>query len=212
MKTWIVLACLACAPLTLRAQDTRGSDTLVTRLKSPSSEARTRAAEDIYGAGIESAAVYEQLAANLRTGMEGLTKSSPQLEEMAWSVKALGSSGDLQYMPLIDAAIASDIGYLARHARGAKETLQEAAATGKPYLTYTKVRLITERQAESCQYVSESSCQTARAPEKCIESHKAKAVEAGANSVMVLFSSSQSGGLTLWGASTTMPASYYLCR
>lgn len=193
------------------AQSGRGAEAFLKRLQSDSIEQRTQAAEDIYGAGLESKEVYDQLAANIQAGLVGIDKKSPRLEEMAWSVKALGSSGDRSYLPVIDAVTRTGIGYLVRHSKNAKETLEQAATNGKPYLEFTKVRVISERQAEQCEYVTQNDCKTSRSPQACIEFHKVKAAEADANSIVMLFSSTQTGGLNMWGASTSMTASYYTC-
>lgn len=207
----ILAACLVAAAPSAFPQTSRGADAYLKRLQSDSIEQRTQAAEDIYGAGLSSKEVYDQLAANIQAGLAGIDKKSPRLEEMAWSVKALGSSGDRSYLPVIESATRTGIGYLVRHSKNAKETLEQAAANGKPYLEFTKVRVISERQAEQCEYVTQNDCKTSRSPQACIEFHKVKAAEADANSIVMLFSSTQTGGLNMWGASTSMTASYYTC-
>lgn len=212
MKRLMALACFALMAPTTFAQPSVSTEALMSRLASGSIEQRTAAAQDIFGSGLDDKAIYDRLATNIQTGLVGLTKASPQLEEMAWSAKALSSSGDMSYLPIIETLANSDISYLARHAKAAKKMLEETAARGKPFLAYSKVRVISDRQAEACQYVSQNTCTTSRSPEKCIESHQANAVDAGANSIVMLLSSSQSGGLSPWGASTTMMASYYLCK
>lgn len=183
-------------------------------LRSTESESRREASSQIFGSGISDAGLNAQLAALIVESLPELDKKSAQIDEIAWHAKALGASGDKAYLPLLDQLSGSNIRKLARNAQEAKTILQDAAANGRPYLHYSKVRVITERQAEACEYIKQQTCETSRAAEKCMDSHKDNAVQAGANAIMLLLTSSQSSGLAAlpFGGSTTMLANYYRCE
>ncbi|KGM55994.1 hypothetical protein N800_10230 [Lysobacter daejeonensis GH1-9] len=197
---------------TLYAQAMPSVDNLIARLQSQSVAERTRASQDIFGAGINSKALYAEVAKRIGEVLPTVTKDSPKVDELAWHAKAIGTSGDMAYMPLLEQLSRSDIRGIARHAKGAQETLREAAEAGTAYLDYTKVMVLTEKQAEGCRYVAQRSCETSRSADKCVDSHKDNAVEAGANAIMLLMTSSQSGALfSVFGSDTTMLANYYAC-
>lgn len=197
---------------TAHAQAMPSVDNLIARVQSQSVAERTRASQDIYGAGINSKALYSAVAKQIEAVLPTVTKDSPKVDEVAWHAKALGTSGDVTYLPLLEKLSRSEIRGIARHAKGAIETLREAADAGTAYLDYTKVVVLTEKQAEGCRYIAQRSCETSRSADKCVDSHKDNAVEAGANAIMLLMTSSQSGALfSVFGSDTTMLANYYSC-
>lgn len=213
------LRCLAVALLvaitasgSLHAQAMPSVDNLIARLQSNSIAERKRASQDIFGAGINSKSLYAEVAKRIEAVLPTVTKDSPKVDEVAWHAKALGTSGDMGYMPMLEELSRSDIRGIARHAKAAQETLREAAEAGTAYLDYTKVVVVTEKQAEGCRYVAQRSCETTRSADKCVDSHKNNAVEAGANAIMLLMTSSQSGALfSVFGSDTTILANYYSC-
>lgn len=183
-------------------------------LQSTSSEVRREASSQIFGSGISDAGINARLAELITEALPGLDKGSPRIDEIAWHAKALGASGDEAYLPLLEQLGGSSIRKLARNAQDAKKMLQEAVVQGRPYLHYSKVRVITEKQAEACEYIAQQSCETSRAADKCVDSHKDNAVQAGANAIMLLLTSSQSSGFAAlpFGGSTMMLANYYRCN
>ena len=188
-------------------------ETRIQQLQSDSIERRSLASQDIFGAGLDDKALYQQVAATLEAGLVGLTKDSERVDELAWHAKALGSSGDMAYMPLLERAGRSGIRHLVKHAGDAKEILIEAAAAGHPYMEWEKVTMLTEKQAEGCLLIKQQTCDTSRSADVCVEDHKTKAIEVGANAIMLLMTNSQSGALVSWlGSNTTMVANYYDCK
>jgi len=176
-------------------------------------DVRREASSQIFGSGLDNARLNEQLAGIIGDAIGGLDKNSPRIDEIAWHVKALAASGDAKYLPLLSDLSNSNIRKLARHATDAKEVMEAAIASGRPYLHYSKVRVITEKQSEACEFVVQQTCETSRAADKCVDSHKDNAASAGANAIMLLLTSSQSSGLAAlpFGGSTTMLANYYKC-
>lgn len=81
-----------------------------------------------------------------------------------------------------------------------------------PELDYRQVVVITERQADSCQFINQRTCETSRSADKCVDSHRDHAAKSGANAVMLLMTNTASGGIPLFGKNTTMLANYYVCQ
>lgn len=215
MKYTTILVALAIALFGLEnaySQAIRSPEKLIERLYSSSSAQRRAASEEIFGAGIESPELYAVLATILDTDGMSAKKGDPREDEFAWHAKALASSGDEQYLPLLQRLVTSPARGLAKHSKKAIDILERAASEGRPYLEYTKVMMITEKQAEACEYVDQHLCKTGRSPDKCIDSHKDNAAKRGANAVVLLVASSATGGLSLLGGSTTMVANYYSCK
>lgn len=207
---FLVLA-LAVAPSAL-AQFGDRSSMLIERLSAPSMEGRTLAAMDVYGAGIDSPELYAKLAELIEEILVVLPDSGERATELAWHTKALGTSGDLQFLPLIERVESARRGRLAHHARDAKKVLVQAAENGRPYLDYTKVPLITEAQATQCQLVKQENCQTSRSAEKCVAHHQNNAVLHGGNAIMILHATSRTIGLGPFGGDSSMVANYYRCQ
>ena len=198
--------------ITARAQFGQNPEFLLEQLRSQSIAERTAACRQIFGAGMKSPDIYAQLALNLEAGLVNLDKKSPRVEELAWHVKALASSGDLKYLPLVKSAAESEVRAIARHARDSREILENSAAQGRPYLEPAKVPVLTEKQVENCQYIAQKPCTTSRAAAKCITYHQMKAVGSGANAIMILQSSSRSVGFGPFGGDSNMLANYYRCN
>lgn len=207
----IVIAFVLSVIATARAQVEKDIDAIIERLNSNSIEVRTQASQEAFGAGIKSDALYQKIESVAEAGLKGMDKNSPRSNEIAWHIKALAGSGDIKYLPLIERASQSGVRSLARHAKDAKEILAESSARGAPYLLYTKVPILTEKQAERCNYVAQRTCKTSRSAEKCIAQHQSNAVAVGANAVVLLHSSSHSVGFGPFGGDTTMIANYYGC-
>lgn len=105
--------------------------TLLSSLQSDSIPARTAAARSIhdYGGGTESENLYLYgvMASTLDEALRDIDGESPRLDEVAWMAKALGTSGDSQYLPLLDRVIATGIGKLERHGDVARGMLMTSA-------------------------------------------------------------------------------------
>ena len=196
----------------VHAQVGKDVGALIELLKSESVADRTRASKEVFGAGIRDEAVYAQISLLVEAGMEGIDKKSPRVDELAWHVKALASSGDISYMPLIDQAVNSGVGSLARHAKDAKKILIESVSAGRPYLLYTNVPVLTERQADGCRYITQKMCETSRSAERCIAHHQVNAIDSGGNAIVLVHSTSRSVGFGPFGGDTTMLANYYSCQ
>ena len=188
-------------------------DHLLSLLDSNSIETRSLAAQRIYGAGITDEKIYNKLEGLLSEVVSSLPKRSPRSDELAWHLKALSSSGDLKYLPLIEEFIKSKNRKVAKYAKKSKKELREVAANGKPKLHYSKVRVISDNQADKCTFLEQQTCETSRSPEKCIDHHKNKALQIEGNAILILHSDSSWGmGAAPWGKNTSMMASYYKCE
>ncbi|MEO7917495.1 MAG: hypothetical protein ABIR16_07605 [Dokdonella sp.] len=173
---------------------------------------RTLAAKEITGAGMKSEEMYDQLATNLEDGLSGLDKMSPRVQELAWTVKALASSGSLKYMELVERTAVSGVSSLERHALAAKEILAESSAKGRPYLETAKVPILTESQAANCEMIRQGNCRTSRSADKCITKHKTQAVQLGGNAIVIMHSDSRTIGFGPFGGDSSMIANYYWCE
>lgn len=182
----------------------------IQQLHSDSTDTRSRASQNIFGAGLTDPVLYQELAAILADGLDGITKDSERLDELAWHAKALGGSGDMTYMPLLDRMIQTGIRHLVKHAKDAKEILAEAAETGQPYMDWEKVMIITEKQADSCRLISQNTC--SNLDDDCLADHKINAIEAGGDAVMVVMTSGGDSAFFGIFSSSTVVANYYDCR
>lgn len=186
---------------------------LMDGLRSDSVERRTLAARDVYGSGIESPELYELIAQIIRDGVVGLEKRSPRVEELSWHAKALGCSGDLRFQPLLEELTRSSVRKLVRHSESALAILDRAAAAGRPCSEARNVMLLTERQVETCQFVTQQNCSTSRGSERCVHFHKERAVEFGANAMFFLHHSSNTDAFNLFGGEdANIIANYYFCK
>lgn len=210
--TSTIIILLAYSPISLASPDQASADRLQ-RLQSENSLVRRDVSRELYGSGQQDEEALNAIASLLDEQLSEITsKKDPRADEAAWHTKALAASGNMDYLPLIERAIKSPVRSIARHGRGAQETLMATARTGKPMMLHNNIRIISETQAEKCKYVAQNTCKTGRSADACIEDHKVNAVRAGGDSMHILNSSHQSGALTLFGGSVTMVASYYDCR
>ena len=182
---------------------------LMEQLQSTSPEVRIKASQYIYGGGIESAELYAAVADAIEKQSATIYKNPSKLvrQEVSWHAKALASSGNMDYMPLLDKLSKSSSRSISKHANKSKVLLAEAATAGGAYLEYRKVRIITANQAKECEYMRQQDCSTIRSLEKCIEKHKAQALQVGANSIMVVYDDNDH--LSIWKSG--MMADYYKC-
>ncbi|HEU4773939.1 MAG TPA: hypothetical protein VFS82_05390 [Lysobacter sp.] len=192
----------------LLAQGIRTSDR-VKMLQSESPDEREQASKDIYGAGLDDKVLYDMIAASLADGLPGVTKSSPRLHELAWHALALGGSGDMTYMPLLEQAKNSGVRWLAGHAKDAIADLRTHAEAGRPYMSYEKVLVITESQSQRCRLIKQVTCTARRSSASCISEQNESVAEAGGNAIMHLMTSDQTG---IWPfAGGTVVSNFYHC-
>jgi hypothetical protein len=182
---------------------------LIEQLQSTSPEVRIKASQYIYGGGIENAELYAAVADAIEKQSATLYKNPSKVvrQEVSWHAKALASSGNMDYMPLLDKLSKSSSRSISKHANNSKTILAEAASAGGAYLEYRKVRIITASQAKECEYISQQNCSTLRSLDKCIDKHKAQALRVGANSIMVVYDDNDH---LLWKSG--MMADYYKCN
>lgn len=200
---------------------------ILMRLKSPDEEIRLGTSRNmIYGKGIADKEVYAAVAEALEYGISNPGKSSDN--EVAWHALALASSGDPAYLPVLENLVKLKI---TRHAKRALDELTRNVKAGAPFKKPTgnagKVILITESQSQnlSCQFLGQETCNTSRGEAKCIAWHQNRAGKVGANSLLLINSSTAQGAsvaslvpignsvVAVGGSSkkTTLFANYYLC-
>lgn len=164
--------------------------TIIATLQSGTVAQRTDASIAVFGAGMADPAVYAAIADRLRGGLATLDqpKSEPgdRLDELAWHAKALGGSGDVAYLPLLQQAAQSSHRSLARHAREAVELLQAMALEGRPFLDGAHVREVAAADVAGCRFVKKVEC-NAREAEDCEEALHAEAGRVGAEALVVLY-------------------------
>lgn len=200
---------------------------ILMRLRSPDVNVRIATSQNmIYGKGITDKDVYAGVADALEYSISNPNKSSDN--EAAWHALALASSGDATYLPVLENLIKLKI---TRHAERARDELVRNVAAGGPFSRPTnvagKVILISESQSQSqsCQFISQETCNTGRGEAKCIAWHQAQAGKVGANSLLLINSSTTpttsvtsfvpvGDSLVAVGGTarkTTLIANYYLC-
>jgi hypothetical protein len=170
------------------AQSERSSASLIGQLGSAASQDRTEASRYIYGAGIDDAEVYKAVAAAIEISSSTLNRESPntQQQEVAWHAKALASSGNAEYLPILEELSESSAKSVARHAKKSVALLERTVSNGVPYLDPQKVTEIFEGQRANCELVDQVTCSTSFRMEKCRNWHKEKAAAKGANAIMLL--------------------------
>jgi len=109
-------------------------------------------------------------------------------------------------LPLLEELSNSPARTVAKHAKNSKKVLEQNAARGSQHLDYRRVNVITDIQAENCQFIKQQNCRTSRSLSKCVEWHKSKAARVGANSILVLHDSTMVGLFR-----SAMMANYYDC-
>jgi hypothetical protein len=170
------------------AQETRSTASLIEQLQSDSAQDRIGASRYVYGAGIDDADLYAAIAKVIEVRSADLSDESSdvELKEISTHLKALGGSGNAMYMPLLETLSTSSVKYVAKHADKAIKLLQRTSANGAPYLESRRVTEIFEGQRANCDLVVQNTCSTMRSVEKCINWHKQRASEKGANAIMLL--------------------------
>lgn len=200
--------------------------TILSRLKSPDINVRIATSQGmIYGKGITDKYVYTEVAKALEFSIHNPKKSSDN--ETAWHALALASSGDPTYLPVLENLVALKI---TRHAERARDELLRNSQSGGPFTNLAssarKAILISETQSQSCQFISQETCNTSRGEAKCIAYHQAQAGKVGANSILLINSSTTPTTSTttlipignslvaVGGTSrkTTLIANYYTCN
>jgi hypothetical protein len=200
---------------------------ILVRLKSPDVNTRIAASRDmVYGKGISDKDVYTEVAKALEYSISNPNKSSDN--EVAWHALALASSGDAAYLPVLENLVNLKI---TRHAQRARDELVRNVETGSPFSkpanVGSKTILISESQSQSpsCQFISQETCNTSRGEAKCIAWHQDRAGKMGANSLLLINSSTTSKAsvttfvpvgnnfMAVGGTSkkTTLIANYYSC-
>jgi len=184
---FIAISLLAASP-SANAAEERSVSSLILQLQSPSAQERTRASQYIHGAGISDIDLYNAVAEAVSIHRVDLNADSPGSlqQEIAWHAKALGGSAIYDYMPLLEELSESPAKTVAKHAKKSKDQLRETAARGAPYLDAGKVSLITDSQRANCEFVEQASCKTLRSYDNCVNWHKERAAQKGANAIMVL--------------------------
>lgn len=198
---------------------------ILVRLRSPDVNVRIAASQNmVYGKGITDKDVYAGVAEALEYSISNPKKSSDN--EVAWHALALASSGDAAYLPVLENLVKLKI---TRHAERARDELIRNVEAGGPFSRPTnaagKAILISESQSQSCQFISQETCNTSRGEAKCIAWHQAQAGKVGANSLLLMNSSTTpttsvatvvpigNSFMAVGGTSrkTTLIANYYLC-
>lgn len=167
-------------------------ETVLARLQSTSISTRIAAAQDVVGGGFSSPELYAALAARIEHGLAELQRTDRHANELAWHTKALASSGDLRYLPLIERVETAGNRRLAGHAYEAKRVLFQAADSGRPYLLPSKVPLINDEQATRCELLAQENCQTRRPEGSCVVHHQNRAILVGGNAIQLMHATSRS--------------------
>ena len=207
IKTILLLGLMLFAPVVAVGQVDPRVEVLLARLQSTSIDTRIAAAQDVYGGGFASPELYLELAERIEQGLAKLQGSRRTSNELAWHTKALASSGDLRYLPLIERVEHTGYRGLVGHAQEAKRILFSAAERGRPYLQRAKVPLIGEEQASRCELLAQENCQTRRTEGQCVVHHQNRAMLVGGNAIQLLYSTSRSTYLN-----STRVANLYRCR
>lgn len=181
---------------------------LAQRFIQADTERRAAIAENMFGAGSTDRSFYEAVATSIEAQLETLTKRDGRISEVGWSIKALGGSGDDTYLPLIERAARSQIRAIAADGEEALEILLEAKKSGRPFLLPEKVRVVTESQANECEYLTQAVCEARQGADACMDDHRQDAIIEGGNAILVVDTSA--GGAFF--SSTTVIANYYDCR
>lgn len=202
----LLAALMAVAPMIAWGQIDPRVDALLVRLQSTSIDTRIAAAQDVFGGGFASPKLYTRIAGHVELGLVDLRQTTAHANELAWLTKALASSGDMRYLPLIERVERAGYRRLAGHAIEAKRVLFRAAELGRPYLLASKVPLISEEQARRCEWLAQENCQTRRSDAQCAAHHQSRAVLIGGNAVQLLHSTSRSMHLQ-----STQLANLYQC-
>lgn len=167
-------------------------EALLQRLQSTNADTRIEAAQAIHGGGFASPELYAALAERIERGLPELPRARHTANELAWYTKALASSGDLRYLPLIERVEHTGLRRLAGHAAEARQLLVRAADRGSPFLLPGKVPLITAQTAARCQRLAQESCHSRASEARCASHQQHRAVLLGGNAVEMLPSSSRS--------------------
>jgi hypothetical protein len=180
---------------------------LAKRFVAGDTETRAGIAHDLFGAGSRDRSFYNALSETVEDQIDTLVKNDERISEIGWSIKTLGGSGDLSYLPLIERAVNNPIRDISSDGIEAKQILLASAKNGRPYLTEDKIRLISDGEAKTCEFLKQASCETRHDAEDCLSDHRADALEAGADSIQIINSTDARG---LFGLST-VTANYYEC-
>lgn len=121
----LIVAGFTLLPLHSMAQEVSDTEWLKNQLQSNFVKDRIEASNFIYGAGIESPELYEAVSMALkRHDPKALQFASRHIKrEVASHVKALGGSGNVEYMPLLEEFTKSSSRSIRKYARAAKEML-----------------------------------------------------------------------------------------
>jgi len=183
------------------------SSFLQQRLMSPSSEVRKSVSSDFYGSGVADQTITDAIAKLVAEQLPTVTHDDDRSDEIAWHLKALGASGNAEYRPLIEQALASPNPKVSGYAKTALKTLDFTSKTGFPLLTRDKVRQITDRQGESCAYIRNYECSSMRGNDTCMGEFRYQAIEAGGDSFMLMANDGRG-----WLGRVRMTADLYNCR
>ena len=109
-------------------------ESLFLQLQSPLQWVRTNASKSIYSVRIDNAELYEAVAIAIKMQLAILDKKSPSelQQEVAWHTKALATSGNLDYMPLLDELSRSTARTVAKHAKKSKKLLAKSTNGKQP--------------------------------------------------------------------------------
>jgi hypothetical protein len=207
-----MLALMLLAPVVAVAQVSMAQldprvEALLARLQSTSINTRIAAAQDVFGGGFASPELYAKLAERIEQGLAELQGPDRHANELAWQTKALASSGDVRYLPLIERVENAGHRRLAGHAHEAKQVLFRAVESGRPYLLPLKVPLISDAQAQQCELLAQENCQTRRPVGSCVVHHQNRAILVGGNAIQLMHSTSRSTRIQ-----ETRLANLYRCR
>lgn len=169
---------------------------------------RADIAQYMFGAGSSDRSFYKALAASVEAQLPTLTRRDERISEIGWSIKTLGGSGDETYLPLIERAARSSVRAVAADGEEARDVLLEAKKTGRPFLLPEKVRILTESQADGCEYLTQATCEARQGADACMDDHRQDVITEGGNAILVVDTSA--GGAFF--RSTTVIANYYDCR
>ena len=104
-------------------------ESLIEQLHSSSTQQRTMASKTIFTQSIHDVELYEEVATAIRNQLANLNKKSPGTlqEEIAWHTKALATSGNEKYLPLLDELSNSAAKKVAKYAKESVKLLAESA-------------------------------------------------------------------------------------
>lgn len=104
-------------------------ESLIAQLQSSSAQQRTMASQIIFNQRIHDVELFEEVATAIRNQLANLNKKSSDTlqEEVAWHAKALATSGNMEYMPLLDELSKSTAKKVAKYAKWSVNLLAESA-------------------------------------------------------------------------------------